>query len=166
MVWKELREPSDDEAREIDLQYRGKARFLVDESVGPAVAEFVRSYGYNAKFVADVGLRGRSDEDVFAEAWKGSRIVLTHDADFLDDRRFPPHRNPGIIVIRPGASGRDDYGLLRCLSKAVIFGGKRASWFRGKKIDFTSDELLTITSQRTRNRYFWRKHRLPMISED
>ena len=30
--------------------------------------------------------------------------MLTHDTDFLDDARFPPNRNPGVIVF-PGASG-------------------------------------------------------------
>jgi hypothetical protein len=30
----------------------------------------LRGYGYNAKFVEELGLRGRSDEDVFAAAWK------------------------------------------------------------------------------------------------
>ncbi len=32
MPWKELSEPTDDDKRELDFQYRGKARFLVDES--------------------------------------------------------------------------------------------------------------------------------------
>jgi hypothetical protein len=94
MPWKELDEPSDDDRRELDLQYRGKARFLVDENAGIEVAKILQKSGYNAKFVADLGLRGRSDEDVFAEAWKNKQVVITHDADFLDNNRFPPNRNP------------------------------------------------------------------------
>jgi predicted nuclease of predicted toxin-antitoxin system len=121
MPWKELDEPTDDEKRELDLQYRDKARFLVDESAGLGVAKFLQSRGYNTRFVEDLGLRGRSDEDVFATAWKEKRILVTHDTDFLDNKRFPPNRNPGIIVVRPGASGHDDYGLLRCLVRALTF---------------------------------------------
>ena len=105
MPWKKLEEPSDDDRRELDLQFRGKARFLVDENAGIAVAKILQRSGYNAKFVEDLGLRGRSDEDVFAAAWKEKRVVITHDADFLDNNRFPPHRNPGVILIRPGSDG-------------------------------------------------------------
>ena len=89
----------------------------------------------------DVGLRGHSEEDVFAAAWKGGRIVVTHDADFLDNRRFPPHRNPGVILIRLGADGRDDQGLIRCLLKASLIAGDNASWFQGKKLEFASEEI-------------------------
>ncbi len=113
------------------------------------------------------GLEGRSDEDVLAAAWKDKRVLVTHDADFLDDLRFPPHRNPGIIVIRPGASGRDNDGLLLCLRKALLIAGTNAPWFIGKKLDFKSEDALTITSLRGgRNRYLWTKHGMPMVWED
>jgi hypothetical protein len=47
----------------------------------------------------EVGLAGRSDADVFAYAWRKRRVLLTSDQDFLDDARFPPNRNPGVIVV-------------------------------------------------------------------
>ena len=166
MPWKELDEPTDGQERELGLRYRGKARFLVDESAGIGVAKILQGYGYNAKSVADIGLSGRSDEDVFAAAWKEKRILITHDADFLDNNRFPPHRNPGVILVRPGSDGRDDEGLVGCLWNALLLGGKNATWFHGKKLDFSSPETLTITSQNTRARYLWRRHGMPMIWED
>ena len=97
MPWKELDEPNDDDERELDRQYRGKARFLVDENAGIEVTKILQGSGYNAEFVADLGLRGRSDEDVFAVAWKDRRVIVTHDADFMDNNRFPHNRNPGVI---------------------------------------------------------------------
>jgi predicted nuclease of predicted toxin-antitoxin system len=166
MPWKELDEPTDDDRRELDLEYRGKARFLIDESAGIGVAKILMGDGYNAKFVADFGLCGRSDEDVFAAAWREKRILITHDVDFLNDKRFPSHRNAGVILVRPGSDGRDDVGLIGCLAKAVLLAGKNATWFRGKKLDFSSDEALTITSRGTRHRYLWKKHGTPMIWED
>jgi predicted nuclease of predicted toxin-antitoxin system len=166
MPWKELDEPTEDGKRELDLRYRGKARFLVDENAGIVVAKILQGYGYNTKFVADVGLLGRSDEDVFAAAWEDGRIVITHDADFLDNKRFPTHRNPGVVLVRPGSDGYDDDGLARCLAKAVLLAGENATWFQDKKLDFSSDEALTITSQSGRSRYLWRKHGMPMIWED
>ena len=77
MSWKELDEPSDDEKRKLDLQYRDKAQFLVDESAG---VERQRR-GCNAKFVEELGLRGRSDEDVFAPPWKDKPILITDDTE-------------------------------------------------------------------------------------
>jgi predicted nuclease of predicted toxin-antitoxin system len=166
MPWKELDEPTKDDKRELDLRYRGKARFLVDENAGISVAKILQGFGYNAKFAADLGLLGRSDEDVLAAAWKDGRIVITHDADFLDNYRFPPHRNPGVILVRAGSDGHDDDGLVRCLAKAVLLAGENATWFQGKKLDFSSAEALTITSQSGHARYLWRKHGMPMIWED
>ena len=134
--------------------------------MGEEVAEILQSNGYNARYVAKVGVIGRSDEDVFAVAWRDKRILVTHDPDFLDGNRFPPHRNPGVVLIRPGSSGRDNQGLLACLLKATEIAGEHGTWFQGKKLDFSWEEMLTITSQGTRERYRWAKHRGPMIWED
>lgn len=166
MPWKELGEPTDEDERELNSQYRGKARFLVDESAGIGVARILQGDGYNAKFVADLGLCGRSDEDVFATAWKENRVLVTHDTDFLDNHRFPPHRNAGVLLVRPGSEGHDNVGLVGCLAKAVLLARKNATWFLGRKLDFSSDETLTITSQGTRSRYLWRAHGMPMLWED
>ncbi len=165
MPWKRLAIPTPLEMCEFGAAYRGKARFLVDESIGVAVADFLRENGFNTKYVGDIGLLGHSDEDVFAAAWKEDRIVVTHDPDFLDDRRFPPHRNPGVILVRPGADGRDDHGLFACLMKATLFAGETALWFQGRKLDFSKDEI-AITDQSGRKRYLWRGNEDPMIWEE
>jgi predicted nuclease of predicted toxin-antitoxin system len=166
MPWKELELPDDDTRRELDEEYRGQARFLVDESMGASIAKYLSEKGYNTRYVGDEGLAGRSDEDVFAFAWKSERIIVTHDPDFLDDRRFPPHRNPGVIVVRPGSSGRDDYGLHVCLYKAMLLADDHADFFRGRKFDFSSKDLLTITSRGGRQKYLWGRNDNPMIWED
>src|SRR6185436_2129670 len=78
---------------------RKKARFLVDESVDPDVAKLLTDSGWNAKHATEVGLGGHSDEDLLSFAQQDDRILLTHDSDFLNDRTFPHHRNPGVIVL-------------------------------------------------------------------
>jgi len=92
MPWEKLVLPDEKDMRRMDAQFRGRARFLVDESMGNEVAEVLRRNGFNTKFAAEVGLLGCSDEDVFAFAWKENLIIVTHDPDFLDNTRFPPHR--------------------------------------------------------------------------
>jgi hypothetical protein len=69
MVWKTLEQPTAADIRDIKKSYFGKVRFLVDESMGARVAEIIREHGFNAKYVAEFGLLGHSDEDVFATAW-------------------------------------------------------------------------------------------------
>jgi predicted nuclease of predicted toxin-antitoxin system len=104
MAWRLADELNEDEFRDFKASYRKKSRFLVDESLGPEAARVLRDLGWNVVFVADVGLNSRDDQDVYAYAWREDRIILTHDTDFLDDKRFPPNRNPGVVVL-PGASG-------------------------------------------------------------
>jgi predicted nuclease of predicted toxin-antitoxin system len=104
MAWTPHPELSRAELQRFQLEYRKKSRFLIDESLGIEAARVMRKLGWNAVFVTEVGLSGRDDADVYAYAWRDDRILLTHDRDFLDDTRFPPHRNPGVVVL-PGASG-------------------------------------------------------------
>ena len=84
--------------------YEVRTKILVDESLGGEIANQLRQLRLNAVFGPDVGLRGKSDEDVFAYAWRQKRMLWTHDNDFLDDRKFPEHRNPGVVVL-PGGDG-------------------------------------------------------------
>jgi predicted nuclease of predicted toxin-antitoxin system len=165
MPWTKLDLPTHEEMRRLDAEYRGRARFLVDESMGERVSEILRGEGFNVRYVGDVGLIGRSDEDVFAEAWRDNRVLVTHDPDFLDNRRFPPHRNPGVVLIRPGSSGRADRGLKVCLIKLLMFA-EHATWFHGKKLDYSSEEMLTIMSEGGRNKIWWAKNSDPMIWEE
>jgi hypothetical protein len=82
VAWHRVPDSPQDEVNAFTDQFRKKARFLVDESLGVEVARVLRAQGWNAKYVAEVGLQGHSDEDVFALAWADDRIVLTHDTDF------------------------------------------------------------------------------------
>jgi predicted nuclease of predicted toxin-antitoxin system len=104
---------------------RKKARFVVDESVDPRVARYLRRRGLSVTHVSEVGLAGHSDEDVFAYAWREDRVVLTHDGDFTDDRRFPPYRNPGLVVLPTSQSTAGAAAVARV---ARIVGASRDLW--------------------------------------
>jgi len=114
-----------------------KARFLVDESVDMEVVTWLREHGWNAIHVTEVGLAGRDDEEVLAFAHREDRILLTHDADFLDDRRFPPHRNPGVVVL-PCAEGKPASFGTALGRMASIVGKSRGLW-RQSKIRIAED---------------------------
>jgi hypothetical protein len=48
-----------DELKQFIDQYRRKGRSLVDENMGEAAADLLRSLGCRVTFVGDVGLTGR-----------------------------------------------------------------------------------------------------------
>jgi len=143
MPWITIEQPSDRELNDfLRDRKKGIARFLVDESLGVEVANVLRSDGWNVRYIDDVGLAGHSDEDVCAFAFREGRLILTHDADFLDDRRFPPHRNPGVIVL-PGGSGDED-ALIRALGNALLIVGKYPDHYRRSKVAISTDGTITI----------------------
>jgi hypothetical protein len=106
------------------------------------VARVLKEMGWNVVFVDEVGLSGHSDEDVCAFAWRENRILLTHDHDFLDDRRFPYHRNPGMVSL-PGASGPGT-GLVEALREVLGVVGRFRDAYRGDKIKIDEDGTWTI----------------------
>ncbi len=119
--------PSDSEVAMFRKGFRRKARFLVDESVGVDVARLLQRSGWNARFVGDVKLLGREDEDILAFAMRDDRVLLTHDRDFLDWQRFPEHRNPGVVLL-PGSQG-DVVALVEALRWTMsIVGEFREIW--------------------------------------
>jgi predicted nuclease of predicted toxin-antitoxin system len=141
MPWVELHIDKND-AEEWAHEYKKKARFIVDESLGLEVARVIRDEGWNAVSVDEVGLVGHPDEDVLAYAWRDDRILLTHDRDFLDDHRFPPHRNPGLIVL-PGAAGSTQV-LEMELARILITAGHYREAYCGYKIHIRADGTWAI----------------------
>jgi predicted nuclease of predicted toxin-antitoxin system len=136
MTWKRL--PVTEEA-EGTWRAAKQTKFFVDESLGPETTAYLREKGLNVKDVFEERLKGRSDEDVLAFAWRSRRVLLTHDRDFLDDQRFPEHRNPGIIIL-PGGEGDQasmGYGIHRVLS---VFSKDPDAW-RHQKMIVTIDTI-------------------------
>lgn len=78
-------------------------RILCDESVPYSMAVALRSAGFDAADIRDVGLRGATDDAVLAFAVAEDRVLVTSDV-----RRFgnliatPPAATPGLIVLRMG----------------------------------------------------------------
>jgi hypothetical protein len=73
--WQPIDAPKEDIAA-APRNFCKKARFLVDESLGLETAKFLRELGWNVKDVSEVGLSGRSDEDI--------GLCLSSEADTVD----------------------------------------------------------------------------------
>jgi len=82
----------------------GSMRFILDHNIDSDVMlRFLDGAGLGAHMLP-YHLQNASDEDVLEYAFKADRVLLTHDEDFLNQDRFPPERNPGIVIL-PGGSG-------------------------------------------------------------
>lgn len=142
MSWREIPDEPKETVKSFVDRFRKKARFLVDESLGREVATVLNDRKWNVKFVDEAGLCGRSDEDVMAFAWRDDRILLTHDRDFLDDRRFPPYRNPGVVIL-PGADGKEA-DLISALAGLLAIVGPFREGYRHSKVVISSDRIWTF----------------------
>jgi predicted nuclease of predicted toxin-antitoxin system len=74
-------------------------RFLVDESTGPAVAEWLSAEGHEV-FSMYALARGMHDDDIVQKAFDENWILITNDKDFGEQvyRERKPHH--GIVLLR------------------------------------------------------------------
>lgn len=170
MSWKPNKEPSESEIRDIVREHRGKSKFLVDESLGAGVTELLRDDGWNVTDVFELNMAGQPDENIFAEARRQDRILLTHDDDLLDDGRFLPKLNPGIIVL-PGAEGNEHALLSAIYRMLAIVGHLRALW-RSTKIVIAADGTWSVRmfiqseGRVTTTRYRFSKNRMEIWEDE
>lgn len=75
-------------------------RFLVDEDLPRPMTPALLAAGFPAEDVRDVGLRGKTDEEVLDYARVRDETVLTADRAFGSTLRFPLGSHKAIIVIR------------------------------------------------------------------
>ena len=76
-------------------------RYHLDESVAVAVAEGLRSRGIDVTTSSQVGLIGATDESQLSFANIESRIIVSHDDDFLR-LHHRGLRHSGIAYCRQG----------------------------------------------------------------
>src|SRR3989442_6007562 len=172
MTWVPIPESYKREEAAFVRKTKKKARFLDDQTVDVAVTQLLRDSGWNANHASEAGLLGQPDENILAHAQREDRILLTHDPDFLNDRAFPPHRNPGVIVL-PGAQGNQRAILAALRDILPVVGAFREIW-RATKIVVAQDGTWTVTTfdndvgRFTKTRYRFPKNRRPeyWVDED
>lgn len=122
-----------------------QCKFLLDENIRPEVADILQSKGLNVRDAEQEGLIGKDDSAVFQHARRTGRILLTHDTDYLDDRAFPEHSNPGVIIL-PGGHGNLDT-LWRALYYTIEFFSRRPESWRKSKITVAAGGEITIRTR-------------------
>ena len=68
-------------------------KFLIDAQLPPALAQWLREAGHEARAAREVGLREAEDSAIWRHAQAQNLVIVTKDEDFLDlsvSRGFPP----------------------------------------------------------------------------
>lgn len=76
------------------------SRCLVDEALPRTLAKLLQEAGIQAVDVRDVGLAGKSDDEVFSHAQAHGLALVTLDLDFSNILKFPLESHGGIFVAR------------------------------------------------------------------
>jgi hypothetical protein len=78
-----------------------RPRIYADANVPAGLIEYMRtSLGWDVLFVMEADeLRRAPDARHYELAQQLRRTLVTLDRDYLDDRRFPPARSGGVLVI-------------------------------------------------------------------
>jgi uncharacterized protein with PIN domain len=90
-------------------------KLLLDEMYSPALARELRAAGLDVDTVAELGLAGGSDPEVFSAALAQDRVVLSENvADFA--RIFAEHlaagrHHPGVLIALSSRFSRRPAGL-------------------------------------------------------
>src|SRR5262245_48584280 len=141
MAWQTIT-ISNEQSGALARAFPNASRFLVDTNMGPRFTPALRRLGYNATDVFALQLDGRTKQDVYAAAWGQRRILLTQDRDFLDDCKFSPNRNSGIVVL----PATNDDALVSALMAALAVVGVGRGLVDGVKVLVGENGRLTVTS--------------------
>lgn len=102
-------------------QLAGQPRVYVDANVPAGLVSFMRTaLSWDVLFVIEHDdLRRASDGEHYRLARQLRRTLITLDRDYLDDRKFPPERSGGVIVLMAPTQG-GFIQLLKRLDREVL----------------------------------------------
>ena len=102
-------------------QLSGQPRVYVDANVPAGLVSFMRTtLSWDVLFVIEhADLRRARDGEHYRLARQLRRTLLTLDRDYLDDRKFPPERSGGVVVLMAPTQG-GFIQLLKRLDRDVL----------------------------------------------
>ena len=73
---------------------------VIDEDLPRSFGTVIKSLGFEVFDVRDIGLRGKSDEDIFNFAGENKAVLFSADLGFSNVLSFPLGSHNGIVVLR------------------------------------------------------------------
>jgi hypothetical protein len=103
-------------------------RLLLDEMYSPALSERLHLDGIDASRAIELGLSGKSDTEIFAEAVSGGQVILTENvADFARiaaDQLTSGLHHPGILIALTSRFSRRPAGIPRLVAAIHAIAGQ------------------------------------------
>ena len=102
-------------------QLSGQPRVYVDANVPAGLVGFMRQVlGWDVLFVIEHDdLRRARDGEHYRLARQLRRTLITLDRDYLDDRKFPPEKSGGVLVLT-APTERGFMALLKRLDRELL----------------------------------------------
>src|SRR3990172_6259448 len=82
-------------------------KFLIDESTGASVAEYLRRAGFDVLFVGET-MQQAEDTDILAQAAHENRILMTNDKDFGELVFRSGRTHAGVVLFRLQDESQDN----------------------------------------------------------
>jgi predicted nuclease of predicted toxin-antitoxin system len=76
-----------------------KKKAVVDEDLPRIIDKILEELNWEVKDVRDVGLRGKSDEEIINFAQKSKAVLFSGDLGFANILKFPPKQYCGIVIL-------------------------------------------------------------------
>lgn len=98
-------------------------KLKLDENMPARLARVFAQHGHDVETVAEEGLAGHPDSEVWEAAKSEGRMLVTQDLDFSDIRRFESGTHPGLVLVRLRAPGGNEL-----LKKVGAIVGEISNW--------------------------------------
>jgi predicted nuclease of predicted toxin-antitoxin system len=100
-------------------------RCKLDENLGDLGSDLLTASGHDVSTVAQQGMGGSSDLELYETCKREDRVLITLDRDFGEVLRFPPEDMRGIVVL--DCRGRlSPAAILARLRELVTFAAARS----------------------------------------
>jgi len=139
MSWKKIEYPTDREVRDYEekfekehgFKYSRKPRYFVDENLGQGITQLIRELGGNVTDVWEQEMLGHKDDRVWRFAKNERRIILSHDDDFMDERKYPIRECYGYVVF-PHKEGGESLLIQKAIHLYNVVSGGAGFLYRSK----------------------------------
>ena len=121
-------------------------KVLIDNALSPQIASALRESGYDVVHVRDINLQAASDEEVFAEAERDERVIVSADTDFGALLALRGSVSPSFILFRKTTGVRPS-----------VIASQLLQLLRGYRQEIEAGCILTVTNNLVRIR------RLPIL---
>lgn len=107
-----------------------KARLVCDVNFPQPVATLIKRRGFEIRTAQELGYDKLSDKDLLTRVQAGGYALMTLDADFWSDAKFPLHRYSGLVQIDSTSQSfarSGGFELMLVLLKS-LGGARRFKW--------------------------------------